>query len=781
MTTNNNTNLPDPGGPKAMPAPANVGIVAGDCFEIFGRRIRIDKIHDNKVMELTDLVTFGNVQIKCEKTGNVIPATLDWLLQHMIRGEISPLDSARPHAEFELRDQYGDPDYLRATNPGSIYRRSVCRRITADEVSRTDEAIATWLTANHGMHPDDEGRPLPAGSTVKRWLREYDEMGDTPYTLVFDRGRKHGFSPLDPVLDGYVHAVAEGFYCSPRTTITSAHDQLSELVERYNATLPEGEPKLRCPSSETVRKRIKKLRNRERLEKKLGKKRAAQLCDGSGEPIRVTHPLEILLADCTHLDQIVTFDTHQELAACRVRLTMGMCLKTGAIVAHKVHPGPERAETTIEMVIDAATPPDVPDWLLERYPIAKWMFGKPRGILPDNAKSLVGPATIQSFLDARIIIHEPPIEMPQAKARLERAFGIIKAKIAHLPGTVTDPKRRTDTDRDAVKEACITLAVLEEVINEVIWTINCTRPADGSPSPAELWEEHVRGNALPVVTDIKRLRRELGKTMRVSLTYDGIVINSVRYRELRGVSRLIDAMAEKSMDDAKRKDGKLAFEVLVKLNPGDIDTIQVFDEDNEDWITLYSTQPEYTRGLTEWEHNTFKRLARQRNEAFNTEKERKATQYRLFASIEEKVPKLAFQRRRDIANLALLQEAKKRKSKKDKLVREITDDALAVIAPQTFKHETFEPHPFAGSDVNNTKNDDVESPKGDRITESDDELHSKGIDLLSGDCADDDDDDDAQWDAIEPTLDGDTHNGLQHQGDNDDDLDEDTDDEERSA
>lgn len=177
--------------------------------------------------------------------------------------------------------------------------------------------------------------------------------------------------------------------------------------------------------------------------------------------------------------------------------------------------------------------------------------------------------------------------------KLERWFGTLKGRIRTLPGTIIDPKRAVALDYDPVAEACLTLPQLERIINRFVAEYNMTpqKALDGR-SPAQVWEGYARKRALPIIHDLARLRRILGRTDTALLTRNGIERFRLRWRDADKCRLLLSNMA--GTERARhRPSGDLAIEVKIRWSPGNLDTIQVLDEIDGEWVELPSTSPLY--------------------------------------------------------------------------------------------------------------------------------------------------------------------------------------------
>lgn len=642
----------------------SVGIAAGTLFEIDGRYVKIKKIHDHGVLEIVDQLTMVQIEIRSEISGERISPTLDWLRERYIAGEVRPVEPAEIAFKTAGRTDLMDPERLLDRDPDARWRRGFIARAYESKTPRTDSDLGTWINEEFGRHPDDNGRTRPSGSTLKRWIRNWLKSQGSEWNMIFVRGRRRRTSQLDPRADRIADDCALWYWASPQESKRNAWFRAKVTIRDYNANLKQGEAPLKNFSEQTMRNRIDRFKCYDTVKAKHGKKHAEKLFKGAGEGLNAASPLEIALMDATVLEQVIVFDEDWQLPACRIRIVALMDLFTNAILGYHVYPGPDRAETSIEAVLNAVAPPGVPDESRAQCPTLDWIMGKPSAILPDNAKTLIGPSTMPSFEEAGITIMMPPVETPTAKAKLERWFSTLKARIRGLPGTIIDPKRAVELEYDPVAEACLTLPQLRKIIDGQVAAYNSEpQKALDNRSPVQIWEAYTRKHAIPVIQDQAKLRRILGRTDTALLTRNGIEKNRLRWRDGEKVRLLLSNLAN-TASARQRASGDIVVTVKIRWNPGNLDTIQVFDEVDGSWTELPSTSPMYTKNLSEWEHEVYQRCAKRRKEAFETQENMLVSRENTLREIDEMAPKLAFQRRREMASLYVSESVKKLSGKR---------------------------------------------------------------------------------------------------------------------
>lgn len=620
-------------------------------------RCRFDSVEEKdgeEVITGVNLRTGASLMLR-GTDGTLQPLTVSWLTNAYKQGRAKPVtfasDAQQRQANFALTDPHGNKK-LNAMS-------RLVGRADAAGVKLNDRDCQAWLAVNYGLESTDADIPRPGGSTLRRKLSAFRKKGKDPFVLDSKAGRIAGFSPLGERLSSLVLAAALYYWSTPGTQQKDAFTYLELEIEKHNADLSKTS-KLPIPSKETLRRQIQKLRCYDTVRMKFGQKEAERLFHGSGEPVLVNDILAVGLMDATTLEQIIAMDDDWQLPACKVRIVALMDLRTHAVLAAHVYAGPNRSETSIETIIEAMLPPDLEPEMERAHPELKGMFGKISAVAPDNEKALVNHGTIRSLNEAGIDVLPTKVAHPQGKAALERFFRTLKQVLAKLPATMIDPKRAKELDWDILTAKCLTLPQLRRIVSQVIAEYNVTpcKFLDGY-SPAQVWTRLAKKKPPAIFNDIDHVRRILGRRGRGLLTRDGIEINGIRYRNSEKVRHLLNHNEQSTAVRKKRKDGSLTIEVSYCIQPGNIDQVDVFSELEREWISLPSTQPDYTYKLSEWEHQEFKKQAKVRREAFTTQEQRLASKAATMSLIEKVLPDVQFQVRRSMAALYLSDTVKK--------------------------------------------------------------------------------------------------------------------------
>lgn len=637
-----------------LPANPALYLTTGMQFQCEGRSVRLERAHANGVVELLDLTTLSLLQVRNPRDGTLSAPTIEWMREAYAEGMLC-LSGVSPESAADRQRQYEtlDPDACAHLDRKSVWRYQLAYRASQDEILKTEAGAAAWLAENYGRVDGGKAFPKPSPSSLRRWIRTLEKRERRVGSLVSLKGRRKGQSQLEPFVDALIHEAALEYYARKRAKIVDAYAWLKDKIEVANRALsPDRTVPYQLPSKEALRKRIKRLHCFDTVLLKEGASAAAKLYKASGEPILVDRILQVAYMDATTLEQVIVFDDDWQLPACKIRITALMDVGSNAILGWHVYAGPNRSETSAEAILDCMMPSHVPPQMLAAYPELAYIFGRPAAILPDNETALVGPSTIPGLNEAGITVLMPPVEMPTAKAALERFFRSLKEALAQLPGTIIDPKRAKDLDYDGVNSALLTLPQMRGLVAQVVAAHNVSNSAslDGL-SPVQVWTKKVGSRVTPAFEDIAGMRRLLGRTFKALLSRDGVELNGIRYRDRAGVDILLNHMSHAEARRSQRKDGSATAQVRVRRSDGNIDSIDVFDTQTNSYVTLPSTQPAYTHKLSAWEHDYFRKQAKKRGERFIAQEARIASKAVTLAMIDEMAPKLPFQKRREMAAL----------------------------------------------------------------------------------------------------------------------------------
>jgi putative transposase len=718
---------------------ANIfNLAIGTLLRIDEHTVRFDKVNEDGSIDLFDLDAKYLLAVVDEENGTQSPPTSEWLRDMYAAGRLVVTDAKQRSQTKQAQVNEFDPDLCHDRDPKATQRISLAYRIAKDKVRKTDDAYDAWLAENYGKDERDLAFPRPSASTARKWVRKLEANGMKLGSLVSRKGRARGRSQLPEAVDNLTQEAALRYWTMPEMQMVDAEGWLDKQIDILNHERPADTPEYKKPSRQTINNRINGLRCYETICQKLGKTHADSIYKGSGESIEVNHILELCLMDASQLEQVIVFDDGWALPACHLNTTILMDCASHAILGWALYVGSPRAETSAEAILSCMIPKTFDPRMMELHPGLANIFGKMAAIKPDNEKGLIGPSSAPALNEAGISVTWPPSEMPTAKAGLERCFRFLKGRLKKLPGTVLSPKLRKNLDYNGVDEACLTSSQMRSHFAQAVASHNSSSSTLlDNLSPLQVWTKLQGTRATPAFTDIGYMRRTLGRHHEALLTRNGIEFDRIRYRDAELVSMLIDDMGGTAPRGGERKDGSITIKVRIRRHDGDIDTIDVFNTLTNEYVTLPSTQPEYTHKLTAWEHKTFGDMAKRRKEPFVAQKARLTSAAISLAMIDEDAPHLAFQRRREMATLYQSKQIKKMAIVErpafpsDVLIspQNVTPslDDVSSLAPQS---EPASPRQVKQKHLPPQRPDDYGAP---RISEVADDIDWDSIDLTLGD------------------------------------------------
>lgn len=281
--------------------------------------------------------------------------------------------------------------------------------------------------------------------------------------------------------------------------------------------------------------------------------------------------------------------------------------------------------------------------------------------IPDNAKSLFGPSVAPSLTEVGLEIALPPTEMPTGKAGIERFFGTLKSMLRQEVLPVVDMVRADELNYD-VGEHAIIMSQLEDLVAQaVVIHNNAPTGEKGKRTPNQHLEEDRKQNARSLHVDVERVERAIGVTDQAILDRNGVMYDGLRYRDKDSVGEMLKNMKHLRPDRVtKRKNGQIAIVVKILRNPGDLSSFQVYDDGAKKWVRLKNTELEYTNKLSSAEHQLFQRRAKQRNETIKNAQQRLSSVAKTRAEMDEMVPDLSFQQRKQFSALCKSKEVQAR-------------------------------------------------------------------------------------------------------------------------
>lgn len=489
------------------------------------------------------------------------------------------------------------------------------------------------------------GGRRPSAQTLRRWVLRYLDNGEELWALVprttkrGNREPKFGYGTRfveseggkrrfpksakeqAAVVDRIVQRCIDDIYMTEeQRTITEVWEEVDSRIARHNKHYPEDE--LVVPDESSVARAVGRRSQYDRDRARRGQREADlrhRVC-GSGE--RPRRPYQVLEVDSTTLDLIVV-DPRTGLPFGRPTLHLGVCKTTKMVGGYHLDFNDTGASALMQCLRHAIMPKG---YVKKRYPEIKneWpCVGLPEVVVLDNALAHHGKTLEDVSYELGFALEFSKIASPWEKGGIERKVRSLNTRVIHrMPGT-TFSHLFEHKGYDPVKTALISLETLHEILHVYFLDIyHQIRHTGMGDVPHRLWNELCNGNNgnPPVLPpDVSKLNVLVGKVEWRKITNRGIEIDGLIYK-----GEGLNAIRSRYLGP----EGGMTKKVKIKVDTEDLSVIHVLDEIRGEYIKAFAEDQEYTKGLTHFQHEVFrKRAAEQAEDYVKPEDLREARRY----------------------------------------------------------------------------------------------------------------------------------------------------------
>lgn len=472
----------------------------------------------------------------------------------------------------------------------------------------------------------------PSWQTLRLWIKSFREAGDDVRALVprdsakGNRKRKIGYrrttilsgagegkrkfttdaeekaKKVVEIIDASINDV---YLTEQRHSIQEVADEVEARViedNRYRQT----NDQLPLPAHSTTFRAVSKLDKYEVAKARYGQRYADAEFGSVGLGPRPKHPLEVVQMDSTTLDLFVV-DPETGMPIGRPTLFVSSCLATK--MPHGCYTSfNETGHLAVSQCLLHGIMPKM--YVKDRYPNIKheWechgLFGS---LKVDNALAFHGESLEDAALQLGFLIDYAPIATPWFKASIERFIGTLNRQLIHRQPGTTFSNIFKKFGYDPLKHALISKKTFDEIIHVYLIDIFPRKKHRGiNDVPARLWKELIAKYPPTYPKKAEDLRVLLGQVVWRTIQRTGIEIDGLYYR-----SDELASLRTRLMD--KKGDVK---KVKIKKNPEDLSVIYVQDEFRGKYIPVPAIDQEYTKGLTQFQHEVFLNYAKKRTEDF---------------------------------------------------------------------------------------------------------------------------------------------------------------------
>lgn len=412
-------------------------------------------------------------------------------------------------------------------------------------------------------------------STIYRWIEKYRRTGRLSVFLRKPRSDR-GVKRLTEVQEDAIQtAIKTKYLTAEKPDAQSVVDEVGLICDTEGIE--------NVPHGNTIRNRIRELPERLKMEKRRGKKIAAE----NFEPIRghfpgADFPWAVVQIDHTPMDVIVV-DEHFRLPIDRPYLTIVIDVFSRMVVGFAIYLEKPSAFTTGLAISHAVLPKE--DWLEEVGVKGEWpCWGKMRKIHLDNAKEFRGTVMGRACEEHDIIVEHRPKGQPRYGGHVERGFRTFMRRAHRLKGS-TFSNIAEKAEYDAEGRAILTRRELERWFTIYIAKFYPNHFHRGiKDTPLGRYWEGIHGTDTQIGTGLPAMIADPRAFMLDFMPFEfrtvqeyGIVLDWIYYYD----DALRPWIRAKDQDDPKQ-----ARKFLIRFNPRDMREIYFLDPESSTYITI---------------------------------------------------------------------------------------------------------------------------------------------------------------------------------------------------
>jgi putative transposase len=441
-------------------------------------------------------------------------------------------------------------------------------------------------------------------ASMERWLKAFEQSNYDIRALlpaIKEQGGKHE-QRLNEETERIITAVLGECRLHPaHRTAYDIYLQVINLIREENLTRPS--KALPLPSPVTIWRRIQVVGPEVILHRSPSHltKQAQANSEVHNKPTRILERVEI---DHTVLDFIVV-DEEDRLPIGRPTLTFALDVYSGFPFGFYLGFEPASYLTVQQCLLMGILPKlDCQALYATKNP---WpVYGLPETLIVDNGKEFIGRDLADACAQLGIILEQMPVKKPWYKGAIERHFRTNNTGLLHLLPGSTMSNILARVDYDPMRDACISLKALVEVLYTFWLDIDAQKWHKGvNGIPAKMWEESIRAGWLPTLhQNSTEVRILLYRSTERTLRREGIFFQSLRYQHPK-----LAYLRSKIGADTQ---------VHIKYDPSDLSAVYVVDPESANgWLKVPSTNPEYTDRLTLWKHKIVREYVLRRKHQVN--------------------------------------------------------------------------------------------------------------------------------------------------------------------
>lgn len=375
----------------------------------------------------------------------------------------------------------------------------------------------------------------PHESTVYRWRDKYLQAQKDVralFSAIDQRGGK-GECRLDPAVEGLIDdAIDEKYLSNRRASAQDVHDALKRAIDAANEKRAPAE-QLELPSIRTINRRLAQLCSFDVAAALYGQREAKRRHAPHGRARAVDRILEIVEIDHTPVDLMVTDESR--VAIGRPTLTVVLDRASRCVLGYHLSLAGHGTYAVFSALRHAMLPKTYLSKLYAELELDWPCFGWPERILVDNGREFHAESVRDAMANLSVLVEFAGSRDPNDKPFVERFLRTFNYTFIHkLPGTTLSNVHQRIGFK-AEKEACLTLAELDQMIHVWICNVYHRKPHRGldGQAPIDVWVAGAR--AFPPQLKMNRddVDIEFSEFDQRLIHHYGIEINTFVYASAR--------------------------------------------------------------------------------------------------------------------------------------------------------------------------------------------------------------------------------------------------------
>jgi len=436
-------------------------------------------------------------------------------------------------------------------------------------------------------------------TTLYRWLKGYRSTGTMTGLLPKKDGRKAGEVRIEPRAESILQEMIHKHYLTKqRPSPQYVIDMVKIECKKQNIT---------PPSNGTIRNRINKITEYDRLKRQGNKNVARTKFDPAPQHFTARHPLETVQIDHTPVDIIIVDDETRNSIG-RPWITLAIDIYSRMIVGYYLSLDAPSTTSVALCVSNSILPKD--DMLLKFDIDSNWdVWGMMGTIHTDNGADFRSDSLRRACQIHGINLEFRPVKSANFGGHIERLIGTLMSEVHDLPGTTfSNIRERMSYDSDG--HACFTFDDLEKWIVTFITKIYHKRIHSSlEMSPEQKWKEGIFGNGIEAGVGYPALPNEKETIILDFLPMFNRTIqkNGVNIDGLNYYDNVLRPLINQRDEETKKKRS-----FIFKRDPRDISYVWFYD----DIVQAYYKIPLANQAIPNmniWQYQAAKKLLREKH------------------------------------------------------------------------------------------------------------------------------------------------------------------------